>query len=414
MAADGNRVLDESRIAEGMVLDIHRIWEFFRAKLGQRYVAWFRPALIAADEFAWACYQPARNAASPEHAPADRVKEPPLVFFNGGWSPFTMSRGAPYEPEPVGDNGIRTEEFRVVLQDLPIPVIGIPWYQVQHLPGAVVLGHEVGHNVEDDFSVTGTLEALLGAALAKKQVPIERRNAWYAWAGEVFGDVYGVLGCGPAFVGAFMDFAARSPVVLMIEEQVAPDWELHPPDGLRALINLATLEHCGFSDEAAELRSRWTARFPRHAMGAFEHETEEVVSAFLEGPYPELGGKALTEVLSFSRADQNAAVETAERILQGREPLRGAIRPLLAGAYLAFARNPKLYEDKQAQSLVLDKIEQTQTRFVRGGSNAPALDARDRADGHELFERMLLLRSRPADEDSHQAATEADREGDDG
>jgi hypothetical protein len=144
------------------------------------------------------------------------------------------------------------------------------------------------------------------------------------------------------------------------------------------------------------------------------HETGQVVGAFLRGPYPELSGKALTEVLSFSRADQNAAMETAERILEGRELLRGAIRPLLAGAYLAFARNPKLYEDKEAQSLVLDKIEQTQTRFVCGGAKAPALDGRDRADGHKLVQRMLRLRSRPADEDSHQAANEADRKGSDG
>ena len=48
-----------------MILDVHRIWEFFRSKLSQRYVDWFRPFLIAADEFVWDCYTPVRRGRSP-------------------------------------------------------------------------------------------------------------------------------------------------------------------------------------------------------------------------------------------------------------------------------------------------------------------------------------------------------------
>ena len=90
-----------------------------------------------------------------------------MVFLNGGWSPFEMSRGIAYEPEMVDDEEFPRQRYRAILDDLPFPVIGVPWYQVRHLPDAVLLGHEVGHTVEDDFRLTKRLKSLLAAGLKK-------------------------------------------------------------------------------------------------------------------------------------------------------------------------------------------------------------------------------------------------------
>jgi hypothetical protein len=61
----------------------------------------FQDYLYAADELAWACYEPAQRKVVPEHVPTEQVKEPPLVFFNGGASPFVSSREQSYEAEAV-------------------------------------------------------------------------------------------------------------------------------------------------------------------------------------------------------------------------------------------------------------------------------------------------------------------------
>src|SRR6266542_856457 len=44
---------------ERELLGLHEVWGFFRDKFALRYVDTFRPYLTLADEFAWACYQPA-------------------------------------------------------------------------------------------------------------------------------------------------------------------------------------------------------------------------------------------------------------------------------------------------------------------------------------------------------------------
>ena len=51
---------------ERQILDLHRVWDFFREKLALRYVDWFADYLLAADEYAWACYEPAQPVLHPQ------------------------------------------------------------------------------------------------------------------------------------------------------------------------------------------------------------------------------------------------------------------------------------------------------------------------------------------------------------
>ena len=143
-------ILAKCRELEAMVLEVHRIWGFFRSKLILRNVEWFKSYLDAADDLAWVCYKAAQEKVLSEHVSRETLKEPPLVFFNGGSSPFAVSRNWAYQAEEVPGEALKTEAFTQVLKALPIPIIGIPWFQIQHLPDAIVIAHEVGHNVEED------------------------------------------------------------------------------------------------------------------------------------------------------------------------------------------------------------------------------------------------------------------------
>jgi hypothetical protein len=397
----------DDRVAdiEMMILDVHRIWEFFRSKLSQRYVDWFRTFLSAADEFVWACYTPVRGAVDPKHVAPENVREPPMVFLNGGWSPFEMSRGLSYEPEIVDEEEFPRQRYRAILDDLPFPVIGVPWYQVRHLPDAVLLGHEVGHTVEDDFRLTKRLDSLLATALKKGAVDAERAGAWSAWLGEIFADVYGTLATGPAFAGALMDLIGGPPKRIGSERADARAWGDYPPAALRMHVTLTALAESGYATESAALRERWLSMFPVSAMTRFEPDAEFIARALIRTPLAELGHKALIEVISFADVEKSAR-ESADRALTGYDPQTTDARALLAAARFAFEQSPAEYLKGDVESRVLFMIESTDDRVALGGGGAVrggpppgaaggAVDLTDHdvALGDRLFDQLSTLRS---------------------
>src|SRR6266545_3043000 len=134
----GASFADNQRI-RSRVLGAHRIWDYFRSKLALRDVEWFREELLCADQFAWECYKPSLDAARAANTIApEALKEPPLVFFSGDSSPFARSRDAPLLPAGITEREIK--DFGDAILSLPIPVVGVPWFQVNHLPSAVVIG----------------------------------------------------------------------------------------------------------------------------------------------------------------------------------------------------------------------------------------------------------------------------------
>jgi hypothetical protein len=145
------------------------------------------------------------------------------------------------------------------MRDQPFPTIGILWYQVFHLPDAIVIGHEVGHAVEIDCELTEPLQQCVERVVAPT-----RRPAWQAWRREVFADLWGGFSAGPAFAGSLMDFLVGSPDAIAGERVVNSDYADYPPRTLRILINLALLAESGYEDEAEELRPLGF-RFEQHA-----------------------------------------------------------------------------------------------------------------------------------------------------
>jgi hypothetical protein len=67
-------------------------------------------------------------------------------------------------------------ELQRAVERLPIPPVGVPWFQLRPLPDALVLAHAIGHHVENDFDLTPTLRELADAALTFAAAPRERRH----------------------------------------------------------------------------------------------------------------------------------------------------------------------------------------------------------------------------------------------
>ena len=334
---DADRLLGASRSLQLRVLEVHRLWDYFRSKLSLRYVTWFADYLAAADDLAWECFEPARVAAASSPQPP-AVRAAPLVFLTGEFSPYTHARRTPYEVEPLTDVA-DSATFRAIAADLPVPVVGMPWYQVAHLPDAVLIGHEIGHDVEQELGLTAAMEAHLARVLQPVGDP-ERAFAWTTWRAELFADLYGVLCTGPAFVSAMADLLASDPLRIADEARSPETWSAHPPASLRMRGLTHALGLLDFEDEAQALREAWEMTFPPAGGDPFIADVPTVVDALWHGEYEQLGGP-LHSAITFSVAQQRDATGVARTVLAAMEPQAGDIRCLIAGARLAFDANPE-------------------------------------------------------------------------
>lgn len=377
----GARVLELAGGLELSMLEIHRVWEFFRAKLALRYVPWLSEYLVAADELAWRCYEPMLPYID------GLGREPPLVFLNGASSPFTMPRGTAYRAEEVPGEAMSSEAFEELLESLPIPVIGVPWFQLRHLPDALVIAHEVGHDVEQDVRLGDELDAAISRAVGTRRV-----EAWLSWRNEIFADTYGALSAGPAFAGALADFVARAPRFVATERRSPGAWGRYPTAAVRIILICEVLDQLGFGDYANALRQRWERTYPQHAAEEFVPDAPRVAEALTCTSYGALGGKSLTEVDRFTAAMYERAVATADDALAARSPRADDAVTLIAAARLAYERGDSRYRAHDVAGRILRKVQAAQKVGVRGsGEKAPPeseRDARDQARGHDLATRI--------------------------
>jgi hypothetical protein len=388
--------LEENLKLQKQILELHRIWEFFRSKFVLRSLPWFSDYLVAADEFAWKCYRAAQEKVSAQHVAPEAIKEPPLVFFNGGSSPFSMRRKLVYQAEEVPREALQTVKFFELLKDLPIPLIGIPWFQIQYLPDALVIGHEVGHIVRHDLRLQATTEALLVQGMKNGKVAEERQTAWFAWLDEMFADIYGNLATGPAFVGSLIDFVAMDKNDVMQEQPSSLNWGTYPTVYLRVLLNLQVLRMRGFKSESDQMEAEWKAMFDSHAMPEFVDDIEKIVESLVSGQYAEFGDAPLTSVLSFSPPNQLHTIKAAESLLDSG-PIGDIddVRELYAAARWAFAQNADGYTEKNVQSSILNRILATRKPgFREDKRDTESLFEQDKAAGRALFQKMEVLLSR--------------------
>lgn len=386
VALDDDEVMATCRQLQTEMLEVHRLWDYYRSKLSLRYIRWFSGYLATADEFAWACYEPAQDAA--KWGPKAMLRGGPLVFLSGDFSPFTFARETPFEVPDVPGT-LNSDRFEAVLAALPIPVVGVPWYQVAHLPDAVLIAHEVGHDVDRDFGLSNTITSHVEPALAAADADV--RFGWSNWLREVWADLYGVLAAGPAFVAAMSDLLVTDPGEVIADARSPNPFGTHPPAFIRVCAMTHALAQTGFQDEAGSYWDAWNKTFSANGGGALGAVAESVVDALLSGRFPELGDKQLGDVVSFSAAQQQLAIGVQRAALADQAPQSGDIRTLVAGARLAFDADPELYgrvSDRRvgAQKRIVDRAVAAmgdQTRMRQAESEIS--DEDDRSAGQALF-----------------------------
>jgi hypothetical protein len=375
----GDWIFERAPSLDRKILDLHRLWGFFRDKLALRFVPWLQDAMDAADDLAWACYEPAQT-----HIPQDRRREPPLVYFAGGTRPTLMPRGTPYAVEPLPDGGMRPPAFAEAVRAVPVALIGLPWFQLTHLPDAPLIAHEVGHSVEHDLALGHRVRQLVGCAC-----PARRASAWQEWAAEVFADVYGVLGCGPGFAAALAALLAAARRDVEGEVKQDGNWGAYPPRTVRVLLVeevLRQLELPGLG-----LGDAWHETYPLRQCTEFEDDVPSIAAAVLAGPYDAFGGRGLTSVLSFGPTEAGRADTLANRLCNGNGPDRGGVREVLAAARLAYDRNRLAYVRDDKTPTILEWIRAQETRGTRDVNDVESADEEAREEARERRDKEAGL-----------------------
>ncbi len=368
-----------------------RVWAYYREKFALREVAWLRDDLKCADEFAWHCYRPAVDAAKAAGTLAEgQLKEPPLVFFDSDGTPFAVSRGRSFRPDGITDR--EEEQLGDVLLTLPIPIIGIPWHQVDHLPAGVAVGHEVGHAVWWDFQLKKPYEDAFRTLPLVNDAQDSRKLAWLKWLPELFGDTYGVLATGAAFALGLSAYLSEPEPVVRQERQDRP-WELYPSRYLRMKIVFALLAGLGVSDEG--LADAWKTVYDHHQMTAFEPDVPLAAQALLDTPLPAFGGQPVRTVL---KPPADAAKRAADILAGNALPSNPDFRLLFAAVGLAFNSDPDRYAARSKDGALKKKLVDRIPAGVRGraldaSSQARQADA-DRAAGSALLGRLLRQSAR--------------------
>jgi hypothetical protein len=391
---DESELLKQCWLFESMALEVHWLWGFFRNKFALRSVEWFSSYLSAVDELAWQCYKPARQAATALDTAASS-KEPPLVFFSNERVPFTVPRGAPFEMGDIDTEEIGTGQLRQALHLTPIPVIGVPWLLAQHLPGALIIAHEVGHNVEADFDLSATLVSLVDESMSRARHPIEpaRQSAWRAWIPEVFADIYAALAIGPAFVSTLVDLLATDKTLIETQRADKRDWGEYPTRYLRMLIGSRVLRVQGHDKESEAIEAGWRKTYTSHGMQDFERDVATIVDAILSGSYPQFGGLTLTQLISFGPAEQSRAMMEAKRLLNGFSPVTDKVRTLFAAAALAFVEDPEQYARANVQPRIVNRVaEIVGDGLTRGPADVPTPKDFEKLD-REAADKLLALLS---------------------
>ena len=339
-----------------LILAGYRIWEYFRAKWAQRYSNEMREYLEWADQMAYDCYQPISRIVS---------KAPPLVFLNGGFSPFVQPRDKPFLAENVAtQEGINDERAKRALQKLPFPVIGVPWYQVAHLPDMVSIGHEIGHVVEDDLALTNELQCAIGDS-----VNGARKVFWSAWQRELFADAWGCLCAGPAFCFGLADFLAPTKIWVEPADSSNP----YPPAWLRVRFNFEFLAEIqpGFRAEMESAIQDWSPYFPVGESG-FLADLKGLVSALTNASLSRLGklkeqygtGRIGFGLQEYDVAQKQSLVWVPTK----RDPQPVDERNmcvLVAAVRLAYDRNPELASSTPTRASIRNALNKAVDRGLR-------------------------------------------------
>jgi hypothetical protein len=309
---------------ENRILGGYQFWNVFRYKFAQRFEDPLERFLKAADELAWLCYRPARNAALGADDP--KAKEPPLVYFSNEASPFIDPRGDRFQPEGMPEYLIKSYGWPEASRRQPFAMIGVPWFQLGFLPGALAIAHEVGHSVEGDFALAGSLDSLIETAAPA------RTATWKAWRGEMFADLWGCLALGPAFVSALAE--TIWPPYAADPDSTSREY---PPAPLRIWWNSQVLENMHLP---AKMTDFWPAGETTAGDQDLRDDAGRIAKAWLDASFPELGNSKMRAVLNFTEEQRSIAGKQAESAKDNESDAHRNVLTLWAAVQEAWQPKP--------------------------------------------------------------------------
>jgi hypothetical protein len=348
--AEVNDRIDRAELARRSVQKIHAVWDFFRRKIALRDLAEHRAMLEAADDFAWACFLPARIQARKD---GTRDLAPPLVFFAEDRSPFTQARGMGQGLAVEAHTyGHLEDDLRDVTAHLPVPVIGLPWRDAKHLPSLVHVAHEVGHVVAHDLTLVPDIQREIAVAA---DVDPERAAAWSSWASEVFADFYAVACAGEPYVTmlALESLGPRGDI--RTETIAAPKLGRYATRFLRLLVCDFFREKLGHA--GGEGVKAYRGLYEEHAMAKYEADIAGIFRIVDRGTTVTAAfGRSLSEVLAWPE-DREQAIDDLETNM-GQNTVSFKEKPIEAivlSAVRAFRDDPKRFDAKKWEWL-LDRL----------------------------------------------------------
>ncbi len=354
---------------EQTIGDYLHIWDFFRSKLALRYVPWYQPQLAAADDLAWAAFQPMRDAtAGRAHR---ELREPPLVYFSRDVIPFTVTRGQNYQ-NLLPRGGLWTQRSEAIAGHLVVPVVSLPWQRFSSLSVLLSVAHEVGHVVVSDLD----LLPMLRERLADAALPEARRPLWSAWLEEVFADIFSAVVCG-------------SPVALCMLDQLAPAGVTGPPgSGSYPPVELRVRMILHVAERRGDLGDQpWPSLPPDEALTDFDADLASVARALLYAPFPQIDGRRLEDL--YPPVDGIGLRDDIDRLWRGRDPQAADIRILLAAAATTELAHSGDYDRHRAGERVLRRATEIRDMTRRRRDDRPELARRDQDAGRELATLLM-------------------------
>jgi hypothetical protein len=196
-------VYGECRAADRRLALIGRVFEWYQTRFDQRDDPELGAFLAAADEVTWSCYAPAFRQAYLSEPDRDvPYGQPPLPYVESEYAPRAMAREFPSAEIRAETTDTLLAEF---LDRLPLTVIGLPFAYLETPWQLVLLGHEVGHHVQNDLVGDGELVEEFGNVLADVAPGEAAAARWRTWGREVFADCCFAVSAGPWAVWAIAE-----------------------------------------------------------------------------------------------------------------------------------------------------------------------------------------------------------------
>ncbi len=296
------RVLIDIALVERELDRARRLFGMFYEVFAQRGTA-FGPALAAHDTIADDCYQAVRQAA-PRIFDGPLLK--PVCYMEHGYSPATMRRGVALS--------------RLLGEANPFPLIRIPWDRDQ--PWQSVFLHEVAHNLQADLGIwQENRQAVLRRVMGRARDPL-LATIYGRWHKEIFADLAALLLGGPAAAWGMADFLAHPQPRTMTYRPGGA----HPTAYLRVYLLAEMLRRMGFGSEATRLLRVWQGlyraqaghRIPPPLMTSAPRLIPEVVDEIAFQTRRNLAQRALADIITFTREDEEAIRDGARRLAEGR------------------------------------------------------------------------------------------------